>query len=95
MRRTAMIVALLAAPAMLFAQDEAPEMGEELQRGKQLFEGICSACHSLDLPRSQRLTRPDWEWVLEDMVKKFGCPINEEQGALILEYLVEFHGPDS
>lgn len=93
MRRLAAAAMLLTLPLFASAQEE--EMSEELRQGKQLFDGICAACHSLDLPRSQRLTRLDWEWVLEDMVKKYGCPIDEEQGELILEYLVEFHGPDS
>lgn len=93
MRGLAATVMLLTVPVLASAQEE--EMSEELQKGKQLFEGICAACHSLSLPRSQRLNRTNWEWVLEDMVNKFGCPINEEQGELILEYLVEFHGPDS
>lgn len=93
MRHPAAILALLAVPGLAWAQE--PEMNEELRRGKQLFEGVCAACHSLSLPRSQRLNRANWEWVLEDMVEKFGCPIDEEQHALILEYLVEFHGPDS
>lgn len=87
------VLALLLSGGIVAAQEG--ELSPELQQGEQLFNGLCAACHSLDLPRSQRLTRLDWEWVLEDMVEKYNCPMTEEQSALILEYVVEFHGPGS
>ena len=94
MRGPALAAGLLVWATLAPAQEDG-QLSPELREGRQLFEGVCAACHSLDLPRSQRLTRADWEWVLEDMVEKFGCPIDAEQQALILEYLVEFHGPGS
>lgn len=63
--------------------------------GQQLFETHCSACHSLELPRSQRLDRSTWRWVVDDMVNEFGATwITEEQQRLIIDYLVKHHGPD-
>ncbi len=62
---------------------------------EQLFEQTCSACHSIALPKSQRLDRSTWEWVIDDMVNEFGCTwITEEQRAVITDYLVAHYGPD-
>ena len=68
---------------------------QNVAEGKRLFEQYCGICHSLDLPRNQRLDRGNWEWVIEDMIKKFNCPITAEQGARVVDYLVTTHGPDS
>ncbi len=66
--------------------------GEE---GKQLFEAHCQACHSLELPKSQRLDRQNWQWVIDDMVNKYGMTwLTEEQRQKILDYLVDHYGPE-
>lgn len=63
---------------------------------KKLFETHCSACHSLELPRSQHLDRDTWRWVMDDMVNKYGATwITEKQQERILDYLVEHYGPQS
>ncbi|MDT8404996.1 hypothetical protein [Sulfuriflexus sp.] len=62
---------------------------------KALFEMHCAACHSLELPRSQRLDRNTWRWVMDDMVNEFGATwITEDQQRVIIDYLVENHGPE-
>ncbi|OGI61790.1 MAG: hypothetical protein A2W18_14975 [Candidatus Muproteobacteria bacterium RBG_16_60_9] len=82
---------LAATPALAGAGEPA---AKELEQGKQLFEIHCRVCHSLDLPRSQHLDRNNWEWVMEDMVQKFGATwITLEQRQLIVDYLVTAHGP--
>lgn len=61
----------------------------------QLFETSCSNCHSLDLPRSQRLNRATWEWVVSDMVNKYGATwLTEEEQTIIIDYLAANYGPD-
>lgn len=61
----------------------------------QLFQTNCGACHSLELPRSQRLDRNTWRWVVDDMVKQFGATwITEDQQEIIVDYLAENYGPD-
>ena len=63
---------------------------------KKLFETHCSVCHSLELPRSQRLDRNTWRWVMDDMVNKYGATwITEKQQERIIDYLTENHGPPS
>ncbi|MFQ5888628.1 MAG: hypothetical protein ACE5JR_01110 [Gemmatimonadota bacterium] len=60
----------------------------------ELFETRCSSCHSLMLPRSQRLDRTGWEWVVRDMVERYGASwITEEEQRILIDYLVENHGP--
>lgn len=61
---------------------------------KELFETHCGVCHSLELPRSQRLDRNTWRWVMDDMVNKYGTIwITEKQQERIIVYLAENHGP--
>lgn len=63
---------------------------------KKLFETHCGVCHSLELPRSQRLDRNTWRWVMDDMVNKYGATwITEKQQERIIDYLTENHGPPS
>jgi mono/diheme cytochrome c family protein len=76
-----------------------PALGQtapDAARGKAMFETHCGTCHSLALPKSQRLNRANWKWVIDDMVNQFGATwITDAQQALILDYLAENYGPDS
>ena len=60
---------------------------------KDLFEKKCQQCHELDLPRSQQLDRSGWEGILNWMTSMSGANISEQETTLILDYLVEHHGP--
>lgn len=89
-----MVVLLGALSRALWAQDVTPPQTSGDMSPKQLFETNCSACHSLDLPRSQHLDRQTWRWVMDDMVNEFGATwITETQQRKIIDYLVEHHGP--
>lgn len=62
---------------------------------KKRFEIHCGVCHSLALPRSRRLDRATWQWVIDDMVNEFGAEwLTEEDQKLFLEYLVTTYGPE-
>ncbi len=55
----------------------------------------CSVCHSFQLVESQRLNRANWEWVMDDMVNKYGAVwISKEDQERIIDYLVERYGPE-
>ena len=57
---------------------------------KTLYEAYCGACHDLKLVQSQRLDRATWEWVMEDMVGKYGATwITPEEQRIIVDYLTE------
>ncbi len=66
-----------------------------MAQGKELFESYCGACHSIMLPKSQRLDRNNWAWVIEDMVNDMGCAIKEDEQVLVIDYLAEHFGPNS
>jgi cytochrome c5 len=88
---TALLVTLLLV-GNARAQSSAPS-GEP--DGKALFEAQCGSCHTLDLPRSQRLDRANWEWVMDDMVNKFGAVwIQPADQKAIINYLTTNYGPD-
>ena len=83
-------VIALCLPVLVWAGDDA-----KLAEGKVLFESYCGACHSIMLPKSQRLDRNNWAWVIDDMVNDMGCAIKEDEAALVVDYLVENFGPNS
>jgi hypothetical protein len=61
----------------------------------EVVRGHCSVCHSYQLVEAQRLDRANWDWVMEDMIVKFGAAwINDDLRARIVDYLVEHHGPE-
>ncbi|MDX1375580.1 MAG: c-type cytochrome [Burkholderiales bacterium] len=60
-----------------------------------MFEANCGACHNLDLPRSQRLTRDVWDEVIRDMVEKFNATwITGPKAEIIGAYLAKYRGPE-
>jgi Spy/CpxP family protein refolding chaperone len=60
--------------------------------GRDLVQFHCSICHDLTLVRQQRLSRPVWNRILDDM-KKNGAVFTEEQRQTILDYLSKHLGP--
>lgn len=87
------LLLLVSFPAL--AEKVAPS-ADDLAEGKKRFEAYCGTCHSLDLPKSQRLDRTNWEWVMDDMVNQYGATwLTAEDQKLIVDYLVSAYGPDS
>jgi mono/diheme cytochrome c family protein len=84
------LVAFAVPPAGMVADVQADEMSP-----KQLFEVHCGACHTIDLPKSQRLARHDWEWVLDDMEKYGMTWLTPDQREKIVDHLVENFGRDA
>jgi mono/diheme cytochrome c family protein len=84
------LVLLLAAPALADESRFALKDGE----GKQLVEGNCVMCHSLDyIPmNSVFLDRKGWEASVNKMVKVMGAPIGEQDAAAITDYLARNYG---
>jgi hypothetical protein len=60
-----------------------------------VVRGHCSVCHSYDLVEQQRLDRANWDWVMDDMIDKYGATwIDPSLRERIVDYLVAHHGPD-
>lgn len=56
--------------------------------GREETFDACSPCHSIKLVVQQRLTREDWNEVLDDMVAEHDMPqIEEPERKRILDYL--------
>ena len=91
MPRSPSLLLLALVPVLATAAEPSQK---EIAQGKKLFEAHCPVCHSLELPRSQHLDRNNWEWVMDDMVNKYGAKwITPAQQKLIIDYLVAKHGP--
>ena len=62
--------------------------------GRDIVEGYCGACHSLDYPRINApfLNRQGWEAEVNKMIKTFGAPIKPDDAKVIINYLVENYG---
>jgi hypothetical protein len=97
MKGTRLVIALLTAGPILAPPSclGAAERGTSPKVTEDVVRGHCSVCHGYRLVETQRLDRANWEWVMEDMVRKFGAAwIGPELQRLIIDYLVEHHGPE-
>ena len=78
-------------PAAAQAQDEAAELPDG--EGKQLVEGVCTACHQTNqITRSSGYTREDWEELTATMIDLSGDP---ETRAAIVDYLATHFPPNT
>lgn len=62
--------------------------------GHDIVEGYCSACHSLDYPRSNALflDRKGWQSEVDKMIKAYGAPIGAGDAKTIVDYLSANYG---
>jgi len=79
--RTIVLVAALAAAPYLSAQS-LPD-----GKGKDKVIQFCTACHGTEEFASQKLSKKDWQEVIEDMKRK-GLDLKQADYDVILEYLV-------
>ena len=94
MRQTHHIRCYVAAGLLIISLPLLAHEAEE-KSAKKLFEDTCSQCHSLALPQSQHLNRANWEWVVDDMINEFGCPLADiALQTKIIDYLVENYGTE-
>lgn len=63
-------------------------------KAKDVVATVCTECHGVANIRRQRLSRDEWTSEVSDMVDR-GAKANDDQVALILDYLVENFGPAS
>ena len=62
--------------------------------GRDIVEGYCGACHSLDYPRinAHFLNRKGWESEVDKMIKSYGAPIGAADAKTIVDYLAANYG---
>ena len=91
MKSTMLLASLLLAAPVL--ADESQVVLKDAP-GKQLVQGNCVMCHSLDyIPmNSVFLDRKGWEASVTKMIKVMGAPISEQDVAGIVDYLARNYG---
>ena len=78
-------------PVAAQAQSQASELPEGA--GKELVEGVCTACHETNqITRSSGYTREDWQELTGTMVDLSGSP---EDQAAIVDYLATHFPPNT
>lgn len=63
-------------------------------RGKELVLEACTACHTLDRVKVQRLTREEWRQEIAGMLSE-GVPLTDDEMDMVVEYLARHFGPDN
>jgi len=61
------------------------------QKGKQVFQEVCGACHDLTLSTGQTKSREDWQATVSRMAND-GAPLTDEQVAQVVAYLSKNYG---
>ena len=92
MRWIAIFAALAFVPASASADEPAVHLKQAL--GRDVIEGYCGACHSLDyIPmNSPFLNAAQWDEKVAKMIKAFGAPIDPADAKTIGAYLKKNYG---
>ena len=94
MSKWVFLALVLALPAAGPARADETAIALKAGPGKDLVEGNCAACHSLDyIPMNSRFADAKlWDAEVTKMIKALGAPINEADSKAIVEYLVKNYG---
>jgi mono/diheme cytochrome c family protein len=91
-----MRVALMLAALLIATAASADEFAIKLKAGagKDLVEGNCASCHSLDyiVMNSPFLDRAKWDATVKKMAGPFGAPIEQSDIPAIVDYLAANYG---
>jgi sulfite dehydrogenase (cytochrome) subunit B len=92
MMRRLLIGGMIAMCALAARADEAVTLKDA--PGRDIVEGYCSACHSLDYPRINAgfLDRKGWQSEVDKMIKAYGAPIGAGDAKTIVDYLSANYG---
>jgi mono/diheme cytochrome c family protein len=60
---------------------------------KDLFEGVCSGCHTLQRVREQQRTKEEWRATTRAMIDQ-GAVLTPEETEMLLDYLAANFGPE-
>lgn len=60
---------------------------------KELFEGVCSGCHTLERVKAQHRTKQEWRESTAAMIDQ-GAVLTPEETDMLLNYLAEYFGPE-
>lgn len=87
MRSNLLFLSIFAVGAAVFAA--ASPLSTKVSPSREV-QSACSACHSLDVVRAQRLSREEWAVELRKMMK-MGARLRNQNA--VLDYLARTYGP--
>ena len=64
------------------------------EKARSLFLDACTACHTLERVRTQRLGREEWRHLIAGMLSE-GVPLTDDETSLLVDYLAENFGPEN
>jgi glyoxylase-like metal-dependent hydrolase (beta-lactamase superfamily II) len=59
--------------------------------GRQILENACTACHTLARVQNLKLTKPEWQGMV-DRMKGRGAEVSDEDTAVLVDYLTKTYG---
>lgn len=83
----ALLMCLASAAAASSASPDQPD------KARQLVLDACTACHTLDRVKVQRLTSDEWRGEIAGMLSE-GVPLTDDEIDLVVDYLARHFGPD-
>jgi cytochrome c5 len=88
----AALVLAMTVVASLGAASAAPAQAGEGDKGERLMNASCQGCHELRKLQVQAKNADEWTASVQDMVTK-GAKIAKEDIPVLVDYLVDHHGP--
>ena len=79
--------------ATAFAADEGTSTARH-EKARTLFLDACTACHTLERVRNQRLGREEWRHLIAGMLSE-GVPLTDDEISLLVDYLAENFGSEN
>jgi mono/diheme cytochrome c family protein len=79
--------------ASAFASGEGMN-GVRTEKARALFLDACTACHTLERVRGQRLGKEEWRHLIAGMLSE-GVPLTDDEISLLVDYLAENFGPEN
>jgi cytochrome c5 len=64
----------------------------QLEKGQQVLNQACNACHDLRPIQTQAMDKDGWTRVVNAMIEK-GAQVKADDMPALLEYLVRYYGP--
>lgn len=63
-------------------------------KARELVLEACTACHTLDRVKIQRLTSEEWRQTIAGMLSE-GVPLTDDEVTLVVNYLARNFGPEN
>ena len=87
------LLAALPIVVSAFASGEAANTAKH-EKARALFLDACTACHTLERVREQRLGKEEWRHLIAGMLSE-GIPLTDDETSLLVDYLAENFGPEN